>query len=522
VIDNSRNWVQAASTDVDPRSVLVTATSEFVTNLFGDGDTAPRLALLTMDSPAAPAGAAGDPFSDDLTVAQARASQLTMFNGDAPLRDRLTDAIQLLRGEPAGRRRALLLVSDGNDVASPITYDQILASAQGANVQLFGASVAAQQAAQLEVLAQQTRAVFRNASRPDQLDGIMREMAHAIREQYVVTYAAPLQPGRHDAQVAVRGGEPVRFSYDSGARAPEPKLVLVDGDRQVGWLWSRVRVAVDPGAQRAVRNLVYKVDGRPVAVVSSSGPTTLDLPFVLPALSSQWMITAQVDDGLTGESTPLEYSDSLGSELLTLGGALGVAALAIFAICALRRRMSSSTFARGKGSTGFALDAASDETRKALPEPVPLRPAGIIGRGASAYGVDSENVFFGGISREHLQIRVRGGQVLARACHSPTVGRCNVEVRAPGSPAASVLPAEQYTPVEIGSILTLGTAPAGSTAERPTFVLTGPRRASNALTLVCQAGTSDEDDPARTQSVSGAQGDSPSGAAAAFARWLPR
>jgi hypothetical protein len=121
-----------------------------------------------------------------------------------------------------------------------------------------------------------------------------------------------------------------------------------------------------------------------------------------------------------------------------------------------------------------------------------------------AYGIDANDPFFSCVSRQHIEINVRDEQVFARACQSATVGRCHVEVQAPGSATVCSL-SDQFTPLAVGSLVILGTQPALGFSERPTFVLDGPVHASNnhaqTQVVVLDETVSEDLDPARTQYV---------------------
>ena len=126
---------------------------------------------------------------------------------------RLYDGIAYAVGSFAGRpdRRALVVLSDGADTDSNLDFEQVLALVELAGVATYPIALRVQDAATIEALqtlAERTGGHYHEADSVDQLDHIYREIARALRSQYLVAFeprggAATGADGLRDIRVEV-------------------------------------------------------------------------------------------------------------------------------------------------------------------------------------------------------------------------------------------------------------------------------------------------------------------------------
>jgi hypothetical protein len=479
VVDNSRSWIKGGVPWVDARLAYHNALTQFLDRIAAlDSRSQIRLSTLMVDTPVTLGSGSEDAPSSDISASRGRVARLRVVDADLPLRDRIVDAIRLLDSEPLGRRRVLVVLSDGNDVRSPITYGQVLGDAIQAKVQVFGAGVMSQQAAQLRTLAAQTRGVFRDTASTHELVSIAAELAEAVCDSYLVEYIPPLWPGTHTVQLGIVGrtSAAAGFGYDSSARAPQPTLRVTNSDGLAGMLWPSVTLEVDPGSQRPVRSVEYLLDGHAVARGTPGEGTAVQLG-VAGLFGGSHFLSVRVDDGLTGDAPAIEWAPVVpfaGPIVATGVFIVMLASITLVTVRVLRVRPAAQLSSES-AETGFFLEpeVSTERSRTQASKPIPVRARGTLGRGGGSYGIDPLDPYFASVSRQHVLLEVRDGKVFAKPCSSKTVGRCVVEVCDTYTGDRAQLTGGRFTELVPGVTLVLGAKPAPSFGQRPAFTLRG-------------------------------------------------
>jgi Ca-activated chloride channel family protein len=109
--------------------------------------------------------------------------------GTTPLHDAILDAIAAM--EPAGGRRALVLLSDGDDRYSMATAEAVLTRAQQTDVLIYPVAIGSVMSSLFGQLADATGGRAFRTRRPSELSPILRTIAAELRHQYLLGYAPP-------------------------------------------------------------------------------------------------------------------------------------------------------------------------------------------------------------------------------------------------------------------------------------------------------------------------------------------
>jgi Ca-activated chloride channel homolog len=167
------------------------------------------------------------PFTSDRATLEAGIRRVDAVGGTA-MRDAVDEAERYLRDHGKRDRRALLIITDGNDNESTISLDRVMQAAQQRDVVvyaigLFGHAEGTKAArAALDRLAERTGGMAYYPSGVDTIDAVARDLAHQIRSQYTLGYS-PLNQmldGSYRAiQVKVSDGERLYPRTRAGYRA---------------------------------------------------------------------------------------------------------------------------------------------------------------------------------------------------------------------------------------------------------------------------------------------------------------
>jgi tight adherence protein B len=139
--------------------------------------------------------------------------------------DALAAAVAQVRGSALGAARIVLL-SDGDDVGSVTNLDSALAQLQDQKIRVFTVGIESPDftSDDLERIAGETGGTYAAATSPDALTKIYDELGFQLSNEYLIRYRSAAQPDQKvDVEVAVKGAEPVSFSYESpstGTAAP--------------------------------------------------------------------------------------------------------------------------------------------------------------------------------------------------------------------------------------------------------------------------------------------------------------
>jgi Ca-activated chloride channel family protein len=170
------------------------------------------------------------PFTSDLGVLEAGIARVDSIGGTA-MRDAVDAAETYLNDHGARDRKALLVITDGNDNASTTSLDRIREAAEQHDiviyaVGLFGDDSRAKEARhELDQLTEKTGGFAYYPSSIDEINAVALEIAQKIRNQYTLAYAPVNQAldGSYRAiRVAVAGDQRFSVRTRAGYRAEKP------------------------------------------------------------------------------------------------------------------------------------------------------------------------------------------------------------------------------------------------------------------------------------------------------------
>jgi tight adherence protein B len=139
--------------------------------------------------------------------------------------DALAAAVAQVRGSALGAARIVLL-SDGDDVGSVTTIDSAITQLQQQKIRVFTVGIESPDftASDLQKLAEKTGGTYAAAGSPEALKKIYDQLGFELGNEYLLRYHSAARPGQDvKVAVAVKGGEPVEFSYQTpsaGTAAP--------------------------------------------------------------------------------------------------------------------------------------------------------------------------------------------------------------------------------------------------------------------------------------------------------------
>lgn len=234
------------------------------------------------------------------------------------LYDRVDFAIRLLEKAQDVDRRALVVVSDGNDVDSVIMGQRdpigtLVERATAARVTIFtvGGGPGPREAF-LRRLAEGTQGFYSTAPNTQDLDPAFRGLLNVFSQQKIVSYQASCTGKQHGVTAALRGTSIAR-TYDPGDRDRAPQVALYS-QRQSGggplglFGGDRVQVVLDVTSTCEVVPGTVRADlggGLTVAPASQEGgrytfdlpPSDQDLP------GGSYRAQGIANNGLEGRST---------------------------------------------------------------------------------------------------------------------------------------------------------------------------------------------------------------------------
>lgn len=135
------------------------------------------------------------PFTSDVHVLEAGVTRVDSIGGTA-LRDAIQVAERYLRDHATRDRRALLIVTDGVDNASAVSTVQLRKVVEQSGAAIFAIGVDHDKPSsaerrgdeELERLAERTGGVMRHVTSTSDLNRVVLEIAHQIRNEYTIAY----------------------------------------------------------------------------------------------------------------------------------------------------------------------------------------------------------------------------------------------------------------------------------------------------------------------------------------------
>ena len=190
------------------------------------------------------------PFTSDVRDLERGISRVDAIGGTA-LNDALATAQDYLQ-KGTRDRRVLVVITDGNDNASETRAADVEREAERADTVIYAIGLFGDDPAklkrghsQLDRLTERTGGTAYYPSRIDQIDSVVLELAHQIRQQYTIAYAPTnqaLDGTWRTIRVVAAGREPLVVHTRAGYRAEKPdnRLLRKTG---TGQRWRRDRSA---------------------------------------------------------------------------------------------------------------------------------------------------------------------------------------------------------------------------------------------------------------------------------------
>jgi Ca-activated chloride channel homolog len=135
------------------------------------------------------------PFTNDIRVLETGVTRVDSIGGTA-MRDAMLVAERYLREHAAHDRHALLVITDGNDNASTTSITQLRRIVERTGAAIFAVSLERDNRSaearrgddELEHLAERTGGVVRHPASASDVDRVVLEIAHQIRNEYTIAY----------------------------------------------------------------------------------------------------------------------------------------------------------------------------------------------------------------------------------------------------------------------------------------------------------------------------------------------
>ncbi|MCC7367126.1 MAG: VWA domain-containing protein [Chloroflexi bacterium] len=159
--------------------------------------------------------------------ALSRALDGLQAKGDTTLYDGVFEAVSLVAKEPLGRR-AVVVISDGEDTHSTLKLDDVIARARETSTPVSAIAIGQFQIEPLRRLTLTTGGTLGEAPSAERLAERTAQMADLLRKQYVLRYRAPdTRPPENEVEIAVsQNGQQARASHRFAA-PPMPLAVSV-------------------------------------------------------------------------------------------------------------------------------------------------------------------------------------------------------------------------------------------------------------------------------------------------------
>lgn len=225
-------------------------------------------------------------------------------SGDTAFNDALHAAGRRMGALPAGRR-AIIMLTDGEDTASATAFTQALSTAQGSNTPVFTVGFGPKVKPDLlRQIAQLTGGQYFGAPQAAELQRSFQGILGQLKQQYIVTYRSQIPPDMLEHELLVRAIYAQDVLEDSRrfvARAITPTVTLAsptDGTSIRG----SVTLAPAIVSASPISQVVYLLDGQPIATLTSE-PFTLTWDAAAAAPGQHTLTLEAVDqDGRRGSS----------------------------------------------------------------------------------------------------------------------------------------------------------------------------------------------------------------------------
>lgn len=197
VVDTSGSMNQSGSSGQSSLNIAKEATKSFVNDLDLSRD---QVALISFNSNTILA----QPFSRDLVTLQESIDNL-LAEGETRLFDAAYEAVELVTALPPGRK-AIILLTDGQDTESRLTIEDIKDRAEESSVPIYTIGLGSEvNPISLERLATLTGGRYLNAPTSAEIGTNLNIIAEQLRKQYAITFVSdlPTDNRRHPISLIV-------------------------------------------------------------------------------------------------------------------------------------------------------------------------------------------------------------------------------------------------------------------------------------------------------------------------------
>ncbi|HET7429536.1 MAG TPA: type II secretion system F family protein [Gaiellales bacterium] len=173
------------------------------------------------------------PLTSNVQGVRTALSSLTTHSGTA-LYDGVAAAVRLTGPDPSARR-VVVVLSDGADTGSKLSYQRLRSSLAGSGVQVDAVGLTqsgSYDASQLREIASVTHGTFAPATSVSDLEPIIVQLANSqLAGEYALDVSLP-HSSSHDLAVSVRGSAPAHITLPAGVSGADESLLSAYG----GWL----------------------------------------------------------------------------------------------------------------------------------------------------------------------------------------------------------------------------------------------------------------------------------------------
>jgi Ca-activated chloride channel family protein len=197
VVDTSGSMSQVSPSGQTALNIAQEATKSFINDLDLSRD---QVALISFSNNTI----LTQPFSRDLTTLEESIDSLSA-EGETRLFDATHDAVELVTTLPQGRK-AIILLTDGQDTESRLTIDDIRDRAEESSVPIYSIGLGSElNPIPLERLATLTGGRYLNAPTSSDIGTNLNIIAEQLRKQYAITFVSdiPADDRRHPINLVV-------------------------------------------------------------------------------------------------------------------------------------------------------------------------------------------------------------------------------------------------------------------------------------------------------------------------------
>lgn len=234
-----------------------------------------------------------------------RALDSLQAKGDTALYDGTFEAISLVAKQPLGRR-AVIVISDGEDTHSTLKLDDVIAKARETSTPVSAIAIGDFQLDPLRRLTLTTGGTLGEAPSPERLAERATQLSELLRKQYVLRYRAPdTRPPENEVEIAVsQAGQQMRAAQRFPA-PPMPLAISLPGLQPGATVSGQVELQPTLTNAERVDSVEYLLDGAPLgAVTEPPYRFTWNSAGVQPGLHTL-TVRARLGEQVSEQSVPL-------------------------------------------------------------------------------------------------------------------------------------------------------------------------------------------------------------------------